>query len=214
VRNVVHYHGDGSRTWDLVHGEQHFEDMSVHPGDLGADLLAADGILISAMGRAAQLELTPWLREHSSATIFLDLQEDYLAGHEQDWLALIPSCDVFLPSEVEAVALSGGTDLERAIRGFAALGPHTVVIKRAGRSCLLLQSADDGQEPDLVEVAVTAVTPVDSTGAGDAFCGAFAAQFLLSGDGAEAVRAGAEAARTAISAPGILGLLAATGVRE
>ena len=53
------------------------------------------------------------------------------------------------------------------------------------------------------------VEPVDSTGAGDAFCGAFAAEHLRSGDPYAAARAGAAAARIAVSAPGIDGLLAA-----
>ncbi len=53
------------------------------------------------------------------------------------------------------------------------------------------------------------VDPVDSTGAGDAFCGAFAAEHLRSGDAYAAARAGAAAARIAVSAPGMSGLLAA-----
>jgi sugar/nucleoside kinase (ribokinase family) len=50
---------------------------------------------------------------------------------------------------------------------------------------------------------------VDSTGAGDAFCGAFAAEHLRSGDVYAAARVGASAARVAVGAPGIDGLLAA-----
>ena len=53
------------------------------------------------------------------------------------------------------------------------------------------------------------VDPVDSTGAGDAFCGAFAAEYLRSGDPYAAARAGATAARIAVSTNGIDGLLAA-----
>jgi ribokinase len=62
-------------------------------------------------------------------------------------------------------------------------------------------------EPTLLPTEV--VEPVDSTGAGDAFCGAFAAEHLRSHDPYLAARAGAEAARIAVSAPGIGGLLAA-----
>ena len=57
------------------------------------------------------------------------------------------------------------------------------------------------------------VEPVDSTGAGDAFCGAFAAEHLRSDDPYAAARAGAEAARIAVSAPGIGGLLGRADTR-
>jgi sugar/nucleoside kinase (ribokinase family) len=204
VRNLVSYHQDGSRDWQLVHGEEHFDLMSVHPADVQPAQLEHDGILVSAMSPAAQAELTGWLKQHSAATIFLDLQEDYLVGNEQAWLSVIAECDVFLPSEVEAIILSGGTDLERAIRMFSSLGPSVVVLKRAEKSCLIM---DPGSQ-QVIEVAIEAVQPVDSTGAGDAFCGGFAADYLQSGDPVQAVRAGAAAARTAIAAPGLLGLLA------
>lgn len=203
VRNVVTYLADGSRRWELIHGEAHFDAMSVHPEDLSPAMLASDGILISGMSRESQIALTPWLRRHSAATIYLDLQEDYLAGHEESWLAVIASCDVFLPSEVEAVALAGTGDLERAIRMFRDLGPRTVVIKRAERGSLVLDAGGD----TVVEVPAAAVRPRDSTGAGDAFCGAFAAVHLGGADAVTAARAGSAAARTAIGAAGYLGLL-------
>ena len=59
----------------------------------------------------------------------------------------------------------------------------------------------------VVEVPVEPVTPIDSTGAGDAFCGAFAAAHLAERRRRAAARAGAAAARVAIGAPGIRGLL-------
>jgi ribokinase len=55
-------------------------------------------------------------------------------------------------------------------------------------------------------VPVDPVDPVDSTGAGDAFCGAFAAVHLMTGDALHAARVAGEAARIAISKFGIAGL--------
>ncbi len=34
VRNVVTYRADGTRRWELVHGEEHFDAMSVHAEDI------------------------------------------------------------------------------------------------------------------------------------------------------------------------------------
>jgi ribokinase len=202
VRNIVRYDATGGRTWELVEGDDHFDRMSVYPRDVPASALAADGILVSAMSLGSQLALGPWLRAHSDALIYLDLQEDYLAEVDA-LLELIADCDVFIPSEIEAIALAGTTDVEAAARFFLSCGPSTVVIKRAAEGCLVLS---DAAEIATVVPAVT-VQAVDSTGAGDAFCGAFAAVHLLTGDAVEAARAGTAAAAIAISDFGVTALL-------
>jgi ribokinase len=210
VRNVITYHDDGSRTWDMQSSEEDFDVLSVYPADVPSWALDSDAIVLSAMSLESQLALTPWLREHSSATLYLDLQEDYLEGNRDALAVIIAACDVFMPSEVEAVALAGTSDVVEAARIFRALGPRTVVVKRAERGSLVL----DGDT--LVEVPTEVVrAPVDSTGAGDAYCGAFAAVHTATGDPVEAARAGSRAARFAIGSFGIDGLLAvAQGVHR
>lgn len=202
VRNIITYDRDGGRSWELVHGEEHFDDMSVYPADVPKTFLAYDGLLVLAMSVPSQLELTPWLRAHSDAAIYLDLQEDGVAGNEAALLAVVASCDVFLPSQIEAQLLSGTDDLEAAAHRFAELGPSCVVIKRAELGCLVL---DRGT---LTDVPTEAVAPVDPTGAGDAFCGAFAAVHLETGDAVAAARRAGEVARLAISGYGVEALLA------
>lgn len=205
VRNVVSYAADGSRCWTLVTGEQHFEAMSVQPADVSDELLGAAGFLLSAMGLRAQLRLASWLRPRTGATIYFDPQEDYVDGHEDELLDAVARCDVFLPSEVEAVTLAHTTDLEAAATRFLALGPRVVVVKRAERGCLLATA--DGVRP----VPTAHVDAVDSTGAGDSFCGGFAAAHLAGADPDEAARAGAAAARIAVSGYGLDALVAAVG---
>lgn len=205
VRNVITYRADGTRSWHLVHGQDHFEAMSVHPGDVTGEVLASDGILVSGMAPEAQLALVPWLRAHSDAAIYLDLQEDDIAGREEAWNEVVGCCDVFLPSEVEAVALAGTGDLERAMASFRGLGPGVVVVKRAERGCLVLETG----APAPVVVPAEPVEALDATGAGDAFCGAFAAVHLTGAGALAAAHAGSAAARRAIGAPGFLGLMAA-----
>jgi ribokinase len=202
VRNVITYDADGGRSWDLIAGEDHFDQMSVYPADVPDRYLACDGLLVLAMSVRSQLALTPWLRANSAARIYLDLEEDGVVGNESALLEIVASCDVFLPSEVEARQLSGSDDMEFAARRFSALGPSCVVIKRAERGCLVLENGL------LTEVATTPVTPLDPTGAGDAFCGAFAAAHLDLGDGVAAARIAAGAARVAIGGYGVEALLA------
>ncbi len=201
VRNVIDYHADGTRTWEMLSTEEEFDGLSVYPADVPASLLSCDGFMLSAMSLQSQLTLTPWLRANTDATLYLDLQEDYLEGNREALFGIIAACDVFLPSEVEAVALAGTTDLAAAARLFQALGPRVVAIKRAEKGSVVL----DGET--LTEVPADTVVPVDSTGAGDAYCGAFAATHLQTGDAVEAARAASRTARIAIGAFGIAGLL-------
>ncbi|MBJ7340649.1 carbohydrate kinase family protein [Mycolicibacterium sp.] len=205
VRNVIRYDQEGGRVWDLILGEEHFEALSVRPTDISDDVLNASGVLLSAMALHAQLDLAAWLRTRTAATIYFDPQEDYIAGHVAELLDAVRVCDVFLPSEVEAAALAQTSDLPAAAATFLALGPQAVVIKQAAAGCLVATR----RHPEPVLIPADVVEPVDSTGAGDAFCGAFAAEHLRSADVYAAARAGAAAARIAVSGPGVDALLAA-----
>jgi sugar/nucleoside kinase (ribokinase family) len=205
VRNIVRYDGSGGRDWQLVLGEDHFERMSVHPDDVSDEVLAAPGILLSAMALQPQLDLAAWLRPRTEAVIYFDPQEDYIAGHEAELRSAVAACDVFMPSEVEAVALAGTHLLAEACRLFLSHGPHTVVIKSAEAGCCI--ATRDRPEP--VFLPANLITPVDSTGAGDAFCGAFAAEHLRTNDPLAAAVAGTSAARVAVSGNGIDALLSA-----
>lgn len=201
VRNIIHYHEDGSRTWEMLSTMEDFDNLSVYPSDVPAGALSADGMMLSAMSLQAQLVLTPWLRKNSASRLYLDLQEDYIEGNREELKATIGACDVFMPSEVEAAILAGTSDVRAAARLFHSWGPRTVVIKRAERGCVVFDNED------LIEIPTQPTDVTDSTGAGDAFCGAFAAVHLTTGDVVAAAAAGARAARIAISAVGIDGLL-------
>ncbi len=203
VRNVIHYRGDGTREWQMQCSEADFDAMSVHPADVPDRALRAGGIVLLAMSLASQLAVTPWLRARTDAQLYLDVQEDYL-GDRDALLEMVSCCDVFLPSEVEAVGLTGEGDLTRAAQALRAVGPDTVVITLADRGVLLSTRGDAPQY-----ISVERIDPVDSTGAGDAFAGGFAAVHVATGDCLAAVDAGARAARVAISATGIAGLLTA-----
>jgi ribokinase len=205
VRNVIRYDDVGGRVWELVLGEEHFEALSVYPTDVSSEILAASGVLLSAMALRPQLELAAWLRTRTAATIYFDPQEDYVAGHEAELMDAVRACDVFLPSEIEATALAGTADLAAAAASFLQLGPRVVVIKRAAAGCLVATR----ERPAPEVIATDVVVPVDSTGAGDAFCGAFAVEHLRSGDPYAAARVGAAAARIAVDGPGVSALLAA-----
>jgi ribokinase len=83
--------------------------------------------------------------------------------------ALIAALDCLIVNEPEAIALAGSDDPETASRSLAARVPRLVVTLGASGSVLF----EAGQE--VARVPARIVTPVDTTGAGDTFCGAFAA---------------------------------------
>jgi ribokinase len=88
-----------------------------------------------------------------------------------------------VPNETELAILSGhpvGTveEIADAARSLIAKGVGTVIVTMGGRGALLV--TPDGATP----IAPVAVTPVDTTGAGDAFIGCFA-RYYAAGDGLE-----------------------------
>jgi sugar/nucleoside kinase (ribokinase family) len=207
IRNQVHYAADGSRRWVFEFSPENFHELSVAPSDIPEGALRAEAILISAMSLEAQEACVEFLRSRSDALVVLDLQEEYIPGNEERILDLVASVDMFLPSEEEARRLAGREDWDDVARSFASLGPRVVGIKLAEKGSLLYERATDS----LTRVPARQAEVVDSTGAGDAFCGGFVATYLQDPvDLARAARAGAVSAAIAVSGYGNDGLLSAS----
>ena len=86
-----------------------------------------------------------------------------------------------VPNETELAILSGlpvesDAEVEAAARGLIAKGVGTVIVTMGARGALLITATD------ATRIAPVRVTPVDTTGAGDAFIGSFARYFVESGD--------------------------------
>ena len=114
---------------------------------------------------------------------------------------LLEVCDVVIPNEHE-LALIGGSDTLFA-RGV------TAVITTMGASGVTVSEMADGVTVEWTQPAFE-VTPIDTTGAGDAFCGALAAR-LAAGDGlSEAVRYAAAAGALATTTAGAVRSLPST----
>lgn len=109
----------------------------------------------------------------------------------QTLAALLGGVTAFLPSELEIGHLAVGDDWERAARLLCQAGFPEVVIKRGADPVIVAT-------PSAVAALPTRCVPVvDPTGAGDAFCGAYAACRLLG-------MAAPEAAERAIIAAGLV----------
>jgi ribokinase len=109
---------------------------------------------------------------------------------------------VLCPNEHEAALLTGRAsgeelDVADAARELRARGARNVVVTLGERGCLVL-CAENG----VSHVPATTVTPVDTTGAGDAFIGSLA-HFLARGQRlAEAARRASRVAAVSVRYPG------------
>jgi ribokinase len=86
-----------------------------------------------------------------------------------------------VPNETELAILSGQPvdsmeAIEAAARSLIAKGIGTVIVTMGARGALLVTAAD------MTPIAPVNVTPVDTTGAGDAFIGSFARYFVETGN--------------------------------
>ena len=86
-----------------------------------------------------------------------------------------------VPNETELAILSGlpvehEGDIEAAAQSLIAKGVGTVIVTMGARGALLVTAEAASR------IAPVAVTPVDTTGAGDAFIGSFARYYVESGD--------------------------------
>ena len=107
---------------------------------------------------------------------------------------LLGVTDILIPNEHEAAILGGATALRMRMAG-------TVVVTQGEQGALMVTAGGE------VRIPTIAVDPVDTTGAGDTFCGALAARIAQGADFVAALRyacaAGALATTRAGAVPAI-----------
>jgi 2-dehydro-3-deoxygluconokinase len=101
------------------------------------------------------LRLQLWCKDLARKTIF----------------AALLNTDIVFPSIDEVTMLTGLTDKDKIVDFFLTKGPHTVVLKLGAQGAYIA----DAQQRHIIPPVTT--TAVDSTGAGDAFAGAFLAAY-------------------------------------
>ncbi len=128
--------------------------------------------------------------------------------------AAISQSSIALPGLDDATALTGLSDPEAIIDFYLHLGPELVVLKMGAAGCIL---ASPNQR---LRIAPFPCAPVDATGAGDTFCGAFLARLINGDQPAEAAAYAACAAALSTMGYGAVppipradAVLAALGVR-
>ena len=106
---------------------------------------------------------------------------------EGQWIKVIGPCLPFVEwlftNEAEAAALTGTADYREAAAALRALGAANVVIKRGAHGCAMALG-----RAAIVEAPAHTVKVIDTTGAGDCFCGGFIAALMRELDPADAAR--------------------------
>lgn len=130
----------------------------------------------------------------AGASVIVNATPEPSTGRE-----LLPLAGVLIVNETEALELldeQSADDWTAVATRLKALGPTSVIVTIGA----------DGAVADLdgvlIHVPAPAVTVVDTTGAGDAFCGAFAARLSEGADAVTAVKAGVAAGSLAASVAG------------
>ncbi|MDG9715219.1 carbohydrate kinase family protein [Streptomyces sp. DH24] len=178
--------------------------LRLGPGDWSEELL--DGVarlhlsgyllfsepsraLVAAAVASARARGVPVSLDPASAGFLKDLGTDR-------FLALVEGVDVLLPSRDEACLLTGRSGAADAAAELSRRVP-LVVVKRGAEGALVARSG-----AVTAQVAAEPATPRDTTGAGDAFTGAFLAALLAGADPEGAAREGCRAGARAVERVG------------
>jgi sugar/nucleoside kinase (ribokinase family) len=197
IRNWVIYEDNNHRNWVLESNPDDFFELSPAIEDIPIAYLNSSAFMILAMDLAAQESLAPNL--HQYGLVAVDPQEDYIEGNIDRILGMLKNVDIFMPSQVEVFRLLGHHDYERACHEFATYGASTVVVKMGSEGSLIYDHAKNC----FWRIPIFNTRIVDTTGAGDAYCGGFMAMFIKTDDLFQAGLAGAVSASFAIEGSGL-----------
>jgi sugar/nucleoside kinase (ribokinase family) len=193
------YEEEGTRIFTFRTKTKNWLEFSPTPDDLdGASYTAAH---IAPLRWELQMEFARALRARGATVISVDPDDRYLDQLDQEQvLFLLNAIDLFLPSKQDIDALLPGRTPVEALEELRALAPDLPVIAiKCSEDGVIMHEA--GAESYLhVPTAATAV--VDTTGAGDSFCGGMLAGYAATGSNFEAVLRGSVSASFTVEAYG------------
>lgn len=206
VRNWVVYESNGERHWIYRTPRERSRQVAVQPGDVPVAWLKAEPppvVHVAAMPLDAAEAIVDAVRRIAPrAIITLDTHEDYVVDYRRRLRALAARVSAFLPSRAELADLVGFDDPQRALMTLASLPPPIIVIKMGEEGVLVWDKA----QGTLHKVGIAQGPVVDVTGAGDAFCGGFAAGLSLGCSPVESAQRGTISASYAVANFGSLQL--------
>jgi sugar/nucleoside kinase (ribokinase family) len=175
--------------------------LTLRPGDVPAEYMDATAVHFCPSDFLTHSLMPGILRQGQVQTVTVDPSPGYMNKTFWDDIPqVVTGITAFLPSEEEVYALFEGKtrDLREIAAALAAYGCEFVVIKRGEKGALLYEHVSRSYW----EIPAYPVTPVDPTGAGDAFCGGFLAGLRMKYDPFEAALMGSVSASFKIQGTG------------
>ena len=132
-----------------------------------SEWLFIEGYLLSNEAGQSAVEKAITLAKKHDTQIAFTLSAGFIVEHFQAQVEkVVRQCDLLFANKEEALLCSGAEDVEGAAKELAALCSHTIITMSEDGALVCY----DGTEE---QVSSPEVSPVDSTGAGDAFAGAY-----------------------------------------
>jgi sugar/nucleoside kinase (ribokinase family) len=157
---------------------EEFTPLAIRPDDLPVAYAEAGAAHLAPQGWASHCAL-PLALAHRGVRVTLDSGERYVRTPLARQLKrVLQAVHSFLPSEQEVELMWGRVDLWDAAERLAEFGPAFVVIKAGRKGSLLYESSTRRRWL----VPAYPVQVVDTTGAGDAYCGGFMVGLEETGD--------------------------------
>ena len=208
LRNWGLYEEDGRRHFISRSSSRNWADFCPIPGDARSGAQAAAHV--AAMPYNLALELIKELRAAGTALISLDLDDHDLTGTRslEETVDLLNAVDIFSPSWQDVLMIVSVEEPIEALRQLRKLvpEPRSIVIKCGANGVFSHTSGAD----HWLHVPAAAVDVIDTTGAGDAFCGGFLARFAYDENPMESLLYGAVSASFCVESYGLAGLTSAT----
>jgi ribokinase len=203
MTGLTRYESDGSRKYTMYIPVKRRLSLTPEPADIGDQVVeTTHGVHLATMHPGHQAAWLDTMRRRIGF-ISLDTDVSFVRRERQKLIDVLGQVDAFLPSQLEVQAFYPDLPLSTAAERLADSGPRIVVVK-CGRAGAHLYRRDT-REHTHIPACPTSV--VDVTGAGDAFCGGFAAGYLEHQDAHRACWQGAVTAALAIEDYGALHLL-------
>lgn len=202
VRNWVIYEPDGRRHWVYRTPVGRSSEVAPVPTDVTPALPGAAVVHVAAMPLAnAEAIVAEVRRVEPQSVITLDTHEGWASEPAARVLALAAEVDLFEPSLEELQDLTGDHTPTGGLRALERAGVRRAVVKAGSGGAYVLTGGG------LVHVPALEVDAVDTTGAGDSFCGGVAAGLAAGLETVDAVALGVATAGRAIRSSGSLRLL-------
>ncbi|MHA1820834.1 MAG: carbohydrate kinase family protein [Promethearchaeota archaeon] len=154
----------------------YFTQTRLKPDDLKEEWFNGPKLLhITGVHEELAVKAVNLAKKHGMMVSF-DLESQIAIRGLEKLKPLLDNTDILLPNKLGAKTLTDESDPIKAAKKFIAMGISIVVVTLGEEGAAAITV--DG---DVIKAPAFKINPVDSTGAGDTFCGAFTTAYVVKG---------------------------------